>query len=201
MRRNAASQPLTNMFGIPVEFPDQWWRLSWLPFTCAAEETIAKQSSWERAWHGTKLEALYAIAYHGIILESSDETQGERFLTNGKGGYLHGDANRHKIGCYSRFVQLIPNGLYFAIHWEVRTDRKSRVTSARRTDQWIQPMQSVQLAALWVCVRDAMQMVDASPFSPMWIPALEASPFSSGVRARVQSALGGVGPQLCSSRP
>ena len=123
-RRNATSQPLTNMFGIPVEFPDQWCRLSWLPFTCAAEESIAKQSSWERAWHGTKLEALYAIAYHGIILESSDETQGERFFDQWQGVYLHGDANRHKIGCYSRFVQLIPNGLYFAIHWEVRTDRK-----------------------------------------------------------------------------
>ena len=78
-RRNAASQPLTKMFGIPVEFPDQWCRLSWLPFTCALEETIAKQRSWERAWHGTQLEALYAIAYHEILLESSDETQGERF--------------------------------------------------------------------------------------------------------------------------
>ena len=35
----------------------------------------------------------------------------------------------------------------------------------------------------------------------MWIPALEASPFASGVCARVQSALGGVGPQSCSSCP
>jgi hypothetical protein len=53
-RRNAASQPLTKMFGVPVEFPDQWFRLSWLPFTCASEEAITEQSSWERAWHWTK---------------------------------------------------------------------------------------------------------------------------------------------------
>ena len=31
-RRNAFSQPLSRMFGVPQVFPDQWLRLSWLPF-------------------------------------------------------------------------------------------------------------------------------------------------------------------------
>ena len=55
-----------------------------------------ESKGWVPAWHGTKLEALYAIAYHGILLENADEAQGERFLANGKGVYLHGDANRQK---------------------------------------------------------------------------------------------------------
>lgn len=110
-RRNEAGLPLSMMFGVPQQFPDQWFRLSWLPFLCASDETISLQEKWVRAWHGTKLEALYATAYHGCLLESSDENQGERYLTNGQGVYLHGDHLRYKTGCYSRFVQPIPDGI------------------------------------------------------------------------------------------
>jgi hypothetical protein len=185
-RRNAYSQPLSRMFGVPQVFADQWIRLSWLPFTCAPDHVVMTQSSWTRAWHGTKIEAIYATAYHGILLESSDEELVERYLANGQGVYLHGDANRHKVGCYSRFTQLVKGGAFYAVHWEVRTDRESRVKGTRRTDQWVQPSQSVQLAALWVCMRDVSQMVDASPVSLPWDPELEASPFATAILNKVR---------------
>ena len=50
--------------------------------------------------------------------------EGSGALPTAKVFYLHGDANRRKIGRCNRFVQLVPNGIYFAARWEVRTDRK-----------------------------------------------------------------------------
>ena len=80
VRRNAASQPLTRTFVAPPHFFGQWYKLYWLPFTCASDEEIATQHKWEKAWHGTKIEDVYAISYHSMLLESLDEEQGERFL-------------------------------------------------------------------------------------------------------------------------
>ena len=41
-----------------------------------------KKSGWQEAWHGTKLQAVYAILWTGGLSESASEEEGERCLTS-----------------------------------------------------------------------------------------------------------------------
>ena len=65
-----------------------------------------ESEGWVRAWHGTKLEALYSQIYFGRLFSSSSVQQGERFFSGSPGVYLHENSTKHKAGHYMRFVQL-----------------------------------------------------------------------------------------------
>jgi hypothetical protein len=137
-----------------------------------------------RAWHGTKLEALYSQIYFGRLVSSTSAQLGERFFSGSPGVYLHKDSTRHKAGHYMRFVQLVPSRQLFAIKWEVRTHRNYRVAVSRRTDQWAQRPNSVILVALWVCSCHLSEMEGGLEVSLAWRPLLEANPYWPQTAAR-----------------
>ena len=94
------------------------------------------REGWQRAWHGTKLAALYSIAYFGRLLESKAAIRGERFLQGAPGVYLHKDATARKSDAYTRLVQFDDTSPCFAVKSEVRTHRDFKVSVHRSTDQW-----------------------------------------------------------------
>ena len=80
---------VSDKIGPPKPFAGGWFRCQWLEFneTNLLLETAykTKKTDWQVAWHGCKLEALYAIMYHGKLIASSDREQGHRFF----GGLRH----------------------------------------------------------------------------------------------------------------
>ena len=72
-----------------------------------------------RAWHETKLEALYPVAFYGRLLASRQENNGERYFPGPPRIYLHEDGTQRKADHYSRFVQLLPRGIFYAVNLEV----------------------------------------------------------------------------------
>ena len=69
------------------------------------------------------------------------------------------------------------DGVFWAIEWEVRANRQDFVANPG-SDQWIQPERAIQLAALWVCGRNAAQMTLGSEVRWEWAPLKEMNPFS-----------------------
>ena len=58
----------------------------------------------------------------------------------------------------------------------------------RKTDQWVQPENSVKLAALWVCPRMCAQMRLGDAVACRWSPELEANPASDKWLRRATSS-------------
>ena len=71
--------PVLIHLGSPVEHVDGWFRMHYLVLDDARRLKLTDEG-WCRAWHGTKLEALFSILYHGGVAESCDELSGERIL-------------------------------------------------------------------------------------------------------------------------
>ena len=79
---------------------------------------------------------------------------------------MHRDSLRDKAESYCRFVQLDPSvGLLTAVMWELLAHRDFRVTTRRQTDEWVQQLAGVRLAALWVCVRTVDEMEAGAAFA------------------------------------
>ena len=78
-RKNAKGFSLDTLLGPPQCMPDRWVRFPWIPFETKGSSPSAR-GTWKRAWHGSKMEALYSIAYHGLLVESGDAARGERFF-------------------------------------------------------------------------------------------------------------------------
>ena len=51
------------------------------------------QSEWVTAWHGTHMEALYAICYYGLLFASQGPAQGENVFLHAPIVYLHNVTN------------------------------------------------------------------------------------------------------------
>ena len=126
-----------------------------------------------RAWHGSKVEALYSIMYHGRIFASCDPAH--RFWEDAPGVYVHKDSTGHKACNYIRFVPLFGDGVFWAAKWEVCIDRADRVPKPG-TDQWVQQERSVHLVALWLCGRQAQDMLNGDEFTMCWEPCWELNP-------------------------
>ena len=88
-------RPVAYMLDAPVFYGQGWMRFEWLPGR-EAVVGLTMNEGWYRAWHGTKLEALYSILYFGFLLESSAASAGERFLQDAPGVYLHKDSTQYK---------------------------------------------------------------------------------------------------------
>jgi len=183
-RQGPGGEPILSWFGKPekrkgmglgCEPHDTWYRLPWLAH-------IGKcHTGWTRAWHGSKIEALYATACCGRLKESTDHSvdgKGGRTLGDAPGVYVHGDPTAGKAaGSYSRWSPLCGDGHYWLARWEVRVNRHDKITPQGRTDQWVQPAHAVQLVALWVCGRSAEQMEYGDEMALKWDPQMEANPF------------------------
>ena len=59
-RSDSEGLPLSRRFGSALEVEPQWFRLQWLPAGGDAVLDALESEGWVRAWHGTKLEALYS---------------------------------------------------------------------------------------------------------------------------------------------
>ena len=95
-------------FAPPLEMEPYWFRLPWLPSGGDAVSAALETEGWVRAWHGTKLEALYSQICFGRLFSNNSAELGERFVTGSPGVYLHKDSTKHKAEHYMRFVQLYP---------------------------------------------------------------------------------------------
>ena len=105
MRLGPDGRPVTYKLGEPQEIEIGLWRLPWTDFEEPTGAMGPRDGSWERAWHGTKLEALYSIMFHGQLCASHMEGS-HRFFPNKPGVYCHGDHTQDKAASYARFVSL-----------------------------------------------------------------------------------------------
>ena len=114
--------------------------------------------------------------YHGELFESSDDSQGQRYLTGAPGIYVHKTGTKVKAENYINFTPLCDDGVFWGCKWEVEVDRERRVKVQSRTDQWVQKRGSVRLVALWL---KGIRYEDMQPhlqFNETWNPMLEANP-------------------------
>merc|ERR1711937_949765 len=118
--------------------------------------------------------------YDGKLRASKDAARGERFNESAPGVYLHKDETRSKTSSYSRFVDVLNNGVLWAAVWEVRADRSDRIPRGKsNTDQWVVHDRSVHLAALWLQgkrYQDMDQGGEGLEVSYRWKPEMEANP-------------------------
>ena len=120
-----------------------------------------------------------SIMYCGCLSEGSAEANGERFLENAPGVYLHKDATQGKAEHYLRFVQLPPCSVCGQSigKWQLFVPTMFALNGV--TDQWIQSAQTVELVAILVCASEAEEMVPSSLAPRPWDPMKEASPMTS----------------------
>ena len=176
--------PISSKLGQPEPQANGWWRLPWISFDEAAlpPEPLGDwetKAIWTRAWHGTKLRALYSTMYHGKLAASHDAELGHRFLEGKPGLYVFKDDLRAKAENYMQFVPLFQDGVFWSAVWEVFVDRSARVSlSKRHTDQWAQEERSARLAALWVCGRTPDSMEAGVRFEKRWHPEHEVNPLA-----------------------
>lgn len=185
MRSDPDGEPVSQRLGDPCPRGDGWFSLDFLETTAVVKANL-ENLGWTRAWHGTKIECLYSILYHGRLFESRDSERGDRMLTDSPGVYVHKDGTSHKAENYLRFVQLFGDGVFWAAKWEVRVHRADRVIVPHQTDQWVQRARSVRLVALWLCARRACEMHAGDAYSLEWSPMREANPRSSCWQFRTQ---------------
>ena len=178
-RSGPDGEPITKKLEEPVKQGDGWFRLRWLDYQSIwmPQVSLAGGSAeWARAWHGCPIEAVYSIAYHGILMESCDESRGHRFFSGSPGVYVHKDALRHRAENYTCFCPLFGDGVFWAAKWELHVDRADKVVPRGKTDQWIQRSRSVRLVALWVCGKTIDQLENGTLVAVKWNPLLEAHP-------------------------
>ena len=91
-----------------------WFRMAWLDYDHDTEAALSR-AGWETAFHGSKMEALYSILYHGQLLESKDESRGERMLEDASGVYLHNEESAGSVSYYARFSHLRQDGAVWTV--------------------------------------------------------------------------------------
>ena len=199
MRKVAEQQPLENIANFlhgrwlrnygtlldvlapPVYQGDGWYKCVYRPFD---SHSLPSPSTWETAWHGCKLEALYSIIFDGHLRPSDvDAGRGERSFRGVPGVYCHKEATSHKAEGYCNFVPLCVDrdgfwdGIFWAASMELLVDRGQSVTPPRKTDQWIQRAAGVKIVAVWLCGRNSSQMHRHSFVTRRWDSKLEANPW------------------------
>ena len=112
----------------------------------------------EKAYHGTRFEALYSIFYNGRLLESCETEEGTEFLSTMHGVYCFPPDKSDKAEWYSKWTPLFGDGLFWAPMLELGTDPTKRVRKAKgrnrkRTDQWVFEYDGCRVEALLVRTR------------------------------------------------
>jgi len=170
-RLREVNKGISTTLGPPIRLYDGWYRF---PIHLEDGDDEAYGHGWTRAWHGCKLEAVFATLHDGKLKRSAYEG---RVLSNIHGVYVHDDDTAAKAENYMRWVPLCGDGVFWAAKWEVQVKKELRVRVKRRkTDQWILPEHAVDLVALWICCRSPDEMENGVPVSRAWDPLLEAHP-------------------------
>ena len=183
-RKDAEGRPVRARLGAPQAQADGWVRLRWI--ACTDDDILKlEQNGWGVAWHGSKLEALYSICFHGEVFESCKP--GDRWLKNAPGFYCHQQKTAHLAKGYATFAPLCKDGVYWANMWEVLVDRSQSVPTGRKKEnQWVQKAKGVKLVALWVRGRSLLNMRVGHYVAREWDPNLECNPNAPRANSRIQ---------------
>ena len=101
--------------------------------------------------------------------------------------YCHGEAAKGKlleerVGSYVEFTNLYHDtNTFWSVKWEMRVDRNLRISRPeghRKTDHWMQPVESVLIKTLHVIGRKARHMHSGGYVIEEWNPIHEANPVS-----------------------
>ena len=162
----------------PVFHGKGWYRLHWKSLSGKDAQKL-ECDGWLKAWHGTKIEALYSILFQERLAESSDadEDSGERMLGGVPGVYCHKGCLRAKTEFYMRFMPLFGDDVFWAAQFELLVDPKRQKRLKKDTDQWAFTSDAVQITALWMCGRTPAQMIPGDKVTLAgWNPSAEVNP-------------------------
>ena len=115
-------QPVASKLMAPSPQPGGWFRFQLNPSGVRRHGDDGPDADRQRAWHGTKVQALYAILWDGYLRESASEEDGERFLVGARGVYLHSDEFRHKAEWYAPYLAVLPH-VFWKVLIEASVDR------------------------------------------------------------------------------
>ncbi|MCP3917988.1 MAG: hypothetical protein GY711_20770 [bacterium] len=193
---------MAELLAEPERRDSGWWRL---PLRDVPPPPPRPDADWQRAWHGSVVEAVYSVLYHGRLWASAEADHGERFFDGCPGVYCFRDTLAEKAEAYCVETDLFDDGIFWSCKWELDVDRPaappfrpslSRPTerenqeqakterdrsarvplSFKRTDQWAQRPESVRLVALWVRCRTSAELPSGA-WAAGWAPLLEACPW------------------------
>lgn len=130
------------------------------------------EGTWRKAWHGCKLEALYALVCRGGLRASVDAEGGDRFFVGALGAYVFADSRKKKArGAMRGAPPWKIWGAFCSVCWEVWVGRGAPRILKTGTDQWIQPEEGVRLAALWLRGGAHPTMVNGTEVQGRWSPS------------------------------
>ena len=160
----------------PVFKGEGWYRLRWKSLPDEEAQKLQRHG-WEKAWHGTKIQALFSILFREGFTESSDEDTGERMLGGVPGVYCHKDCQRARTEFYMCFMPLFGDDVFWAAQFELLVDRRRPVPLKRGTDQWASRSDALKITALWMCGRTTEQMKFGDTVTlDGWNPSAEVNP-------------------------
>ena len=132
---------------------------------------------WEEAWHGTSMNCLYSIMYHGYISESVDNTKQEK-----SGVYCHGKDDsvgkkdtRGKAAHYSTWSQMFANHTWYSPVIILEVNRGSP-RSRSAGDQWVLPFDGCRIKAVRVAAKRSEDLEYNSYFMDPWDGLEEVHP-------------------------
>ena len=166
MRKDWNGNSIADKLGKPVKREDGWWCL---PIKSCNRSVDATRL--QVAWHGTQFLCIYSVLFQGRLLESKDvwNTKQSR-----DGVYCHGGKSARKADNYMVFQQVFSDGAWWGAKFELLVDRECGMKAG---DQWVQPADSIQIIALWLCGRSHTEMQNGCCFEPKpWNPLGEVNP-------------------------
>ena len=141
------------------------YRIPYLPESELDQKLTAQDPEttrvWRRAVHGTSVQALYSILYHGKIKTSSDVSRGEGFLEGYPGVYTHNIEDWGFSKGYATYTSLGIPGLYFQVMVEVARKHGTRAqfpdNLGANKKQCVNKASDVKILALWLSIKTMSQ--------------------------------------------
>ena len=178
-RMDKRGQPLTKrVLKAPEKLPDGWYRYEICDLDGIGMSNCQMGRSsgqWELAFHGSCVMAIHSILWHGCLKESSNRSFGDRFFEGIPGVYCFKAERENKALNYSVHVDIDGSRVFYAVKFVVLVDRARRLGAGKKTDQWIQPIDSVVLRYLCIRPRTARELEDGTVVMLKWVPQLEAN--------------------------
>jgi hypothetical protein len=129
------------------------------------------QAQWEAAYHGTRLEGLFATIHDGQLVKGPSRKLGKSRV------FCFSKDKEYKAQNYAIWVPLFLDGYFWRVMWELRVDRSdSNFTCRDNTDQWCIQERSVRLAALYMECWHVIEFAFGSYFHRAWDSRLEVNP-------------------------
>ena len=164
-RKGPDGEPLSKKLRWAVE------ESGWVRFQLMSpeeENTALGQGYKERAWHGSRFEALCSNLWGGVLEQPPENSDAwasrtrrrSREHSTAPGAYFYPATDRGWAQAEKKemtWVELQNDGFHFGPMFEALVDRRAQVhmpdSHWPSVDRWAQPTGSYKLMALWVCCR------------------------------------------------